>query len=282
MISFAGYPLRFITVTGVGRKAELFATMVNILSNTTDIVWDVCFQYDSDTFEQLPILQAIAQSNNSVINVHHHNPGWSVGQSKAEVIKYLSLDSLIFNVDDDHIIPYKTLSMLQYALRKGFCEDHVVTCAAVDVLDIHGYEDWSNKPRSVAYLPEFISRFGIKSVAHQKWDTVNAEIIRTDYISNGWIMPVKYFHLVHEPSAAVVLDVMSTWKKGVRGYDCMIQEAVVGNGIGIYLLLGAYIEHVGMKTFDWGSSVENHSEPYKRQLASRLANHNTPISTEYL
>jgi hypothetical protein len=274
--------LNLLTVTGQGRKTELFATMANILSNVECVRWHVCFQYDSDTFEHLYLLQQIAQANNNTLVIHNHSPELSVAQSKARVIRELLTTDLVFNVDDDHIFPYKTLALLQYAIRQGFCKNKVITCAAVDVMNVHSYDDWSNELRYMHHLVPFVERFGIKSVAHQKWATDKTEVIRTDYISNGWIIPVRFFLFHYNNCAWSVLESMSNWKKGMRGYDCMIQEALVENKVPIYLMLGAYIEHVGMKTFDWSDNLEDHSDFYQRQVETRLALPDFPIAVDYV
>lgn len=292
MIDFTGTNLKVVTVTGLHRSAQLLATLCTSMSNVTGLTWYVHFDFSKSIGSNLGVIEALAEATGNVVHLQFTPPTdnqlspVSVAARKAGLIRQLPKDSLILNLDDDHVVPYQTWCIIKNAVSRmgpdSCMRGAVLTCSAVDVQNVHGYDDWSNQVRPVDTLIPFVRQYGTHSAAHQKWgpfqqtfkgqEARTVMLLSTDYISNGWIVPRWMFDVPAE-GEQTVLDMMDSWAYGVRGYDCMMQTFFVRAGIHLYLMVGAYIEHIGMSTSGWHSEDGAHSIYYKQQLENRVTGH---------
>lgn len=288
MIDFTGTNLHIVTVTGVNRAAQLLATLSSVMANVSGLTWHIHYDVPKALASNIGVIKALADATGNTIHLTFDPPSdrqsvKSVAARKAKLIRPLPPDTKILNLDDDHVVPYVTLEIIRRMVRKlepgkNF-DKSVVTCAAVDVANVHEYEDWSNQIRPVDTLIPFVRQYGSHSAAHQKWgpfqqtfkgqEAKTVMLLRTDYISNGWIVPRHMFDLPAE-DGRTILDTMDLWEPGVRGYDCMMQHFFVKAGITLYLMVGAYIEHIGMTTSGWHPEDNSHSVYYKQQLENRV------------
>lgn len=290
MIDFSGTKLNVVTVTSLNRASQLLATMCATLSNVTGLTWYVHCDFPREMTSNHGVIKALAEATGNTVQFCFDIPRGgrfsSVAARKSGLIRPLPKDSFVLNLDDDHIVPYQTLSIIQRAVVKMAPDKSmsgaILTCSAVDVQNVHDYDDWSNQVRPVDTLIPFVRQYGAHSAAHQKWgpfqqsfkgvEAKTVMLLSTDYISNGWIVPRWMFDVPAE-GEQTVLDMMDVWVHGVRGYDCMMQTFFVKAGIHLYLMIGAYIEHIGMSTSGWHADVDAHSIYYRQQLENRVTGH---------
>lgn len=258
-----------VAVTGQGREKELLATAGALLANVTGLTWHLTFQYVPDQ-ALVDLLTCLAATTGNRMVLSINKVPRSLAQSLAQTIQELPVHAYIWKFDDDHVYPGESIRQLLATMHTGKVghEYGVITSAAVDMINVHQFEDWSNEVHQVCVLLSFLGTYGVCSAAHQKWNADDL-LLRTDYISNGWIMHRKYFDLPTD-DGRTVLQCMEHWPRGVRGYDCMVQYYLTKAGVPIHLVLGAWIEHTGMATQGWNSNPEEHSIYYKRQLENRL------------
>lgn len=250
-----------LTVTQMNgfRETSLFATMSNILANVTNLNWVVAVQSNGDkvyTF-YTNILDRLAEINNNKIYWVIHPNNFSVARSVAEVLnRHKPTEKHIWFIDDDIIIPHKTIEILQQCLHN----EHITTGCVYDVKNVYGYNDWFEKPLSTKHYDQHLKEFGINSSAHQLWRN-EIFLVRSDYISpTGRQVPLKYF-------TTEILDTLIDWPKGLRGFDLFLQQAFLRKGIQFYLIIGADMFHIGVekKDLNW----DGVSEHYKTHVDTK-------------
>lgn len=265
-----------ITVTGKGREAEFLASGLSFLMNIHGVEWIVAEQ-DKPNPKTHALLTAAAEANDNKVRFLPASSSESHTQSFARVLATLDLFDptlALFSFDDDHVFTRNTLDLVGRAAVAMDTRPAVYTCSAVDALNIHGYEDWTNKPRPLYTFRAFVDRFGYKSAAHQRWSGNTPAIVRTDYISNGWLVPAGVFLLPDirrgKNSSVDLFKLLCKWPRGLWGFHCLIQEILVAHEIPIYLMLNAWINHIGMwpQRLQSGSTVN--SPEFDRQVAERI------------
>lgn len=217
---------------GEKRIHDLYAAAFNILMNTTNNGMVICYnepELSVEATERRGLLYAIADANKNELE-------WISFEkitSKASMIETALGASgfyrrWVMNVDDDYMIPAKTLEQIAYITcadaqgEKKFEEFDMLMYGQFDIINYKNHSDWSSERVKYQDILPFIKEHGSRLLVHHLMDENDIPFPPHVMTLPGQSTGSHLFRTMAYIENMPLREKMLNWPKGKRGYDDML------------------------------------------------------------
>jgi hypothetical protein len=222
---------------GNSRIPDLYATVLNVLANTTDnkVVVNINTKdLSAETSDRLALLAAMARHTGNTFQVNTFEESVSLGQMyHYMLVDQQAQDGLVdksakirrywLSIDDDLFVPTVTLDLLAQAsesflYNQDFAPD-LFLFGFFEVINYRNYQDWYPEPLDWSSMLEAEKQYGQKHLLHRLYEP-------------AYLLTLKEFPGQHCGAFMIdlpkliqkrwVLDHLKQWAKGQRGVDVYI------------------------------------------------------------
>lgn len=231
-----------VCTVGDSRMLHWYSSIFNLLMNVKNICVTVLYNDEEMSKEALANREMLV----SLAEVTGNRLVWlnfDKNLSKAQMIASLYLNwraaaaveggeynrSWMLNVDDDYMIPYKTLKLLELAERAGSAMSrsdagrvNTYVYGQFDVINKREYEDWDDKPLHLSDLFNFARDNGLRCMPNHLAAEIPNELTSfkmPGQSTGAYMMRLSAF-------TREISSVLKEWPKGKRGYDEFLCSAV--------------------------------------------------------
>lgn len=223
---------------GDSRMLHWYSSIFNLLMNAKNIRINVAYnslEMSSEALDARIMLTNLAKVTSNKLNWHQFREDLSKAQMIAsllnpELYKQAISRPWMLNVDDDYMIPYKTLKLLELAAAIGSAQHfrgsspqtNTYVYGQFDVINKRDYQDWDATPLKISDLFNFARDNGLRCMPNHLAAEIPNELITfkmPGQSTGAYMMRMTAFD--HE-IGKVLLD----WPKGKRGYDEFLCSAV--------------------------------------------------------
>jgi hypothetical protein len=220
------------------RFPDAYAAAFNILMNVSNARFKLCMneELNAANEQRAEMLKALGGHTHNEVTVLEFDPSFSKAKMISRVMFGSDLRSDVnsrpwhLNVDDDFMIPYRTLSLIAQA---SFDEDRnsaMYIYGLFDVINFRDYEDWSAEKVTEEGLFTFIAKNGMRCLNNHLCDSIPDEVIRYEIPGNSTGSYMFNRDLVWRNFPQSFLNILEDWPKGKRGYDDFLCKHMAGLG----------------------------------------------------
>lgn len=222
---------------GNERVNDLYAAAFNILMNTKNTVMDIAYntlELSEEALLRKSLLEALATHTGNKLTWINFDESVSKAQMISAILKtydYISVvpytnkgTKWLLNVDDDYMIPYKTLKLFELASKVENPGVNNYVYGQFDIINYRDYEDWSAEKLELSDLFNFARENGLRCLPNHLMKEIPDELIT-------FAMPGQSTGAYMIDTSAIklsMLDVLDQWPKGKRGYDEFLCSAIGG------------------------------------------------------
>jgi hypothetical protein len=231
-IDYTGYT--FITTTSEDRLNLLHATLTNVMSYVTGARFVIQWLAESkgEAAPNLSGLSFIAKHSGNTIEVNCLDSVCSVATSKHA---FEIGDATHFvNLDDDLSITYHSLEML-----RRYETYPAVSIGVVDANNSRGFADYDEAV--YGSMEEFLLKHEFSKAKHHFF--ANPDFVEYFWMSQLYCLRRDVF--LDDEVWGPIREAFA--KKGVRGYDIMLEQVLVRRSYAIGLIVGCEAIHLGME-----------------------------------
>lgn len=227
MIDF-GRILTMMCCANLDRIDDLYAAAANILINTRKNTLCVLMNTKEES-EHSKIressLFALAKATKNEI----HWSSYPESMSKAAMIESKIAQQFewdyrpywILNVDDDYMIPFKTLELLSKAsFTKRNCD--MIMYGQFDIINYRDHPDWSDRHWRLSELLDFVHQYGRRLLVHHLLDDDDIPNEPMFFDLPGQSTGSHMFSTTSYKNNVSLRAKMREWPKGQRGYDVVL------------------------------------------------------------
>lgn len=223
---------------GDSRMMHWYSSIFNLLMNAKNIRINVAYnslEMSPEALDAHMMLANLAKVTGNRLNWHQFSEDYSKAQMiaallSAELYKQAMSRQWMLNVDDDYMIPYKTLKLLELAATNGSAQHfrgaspqtNTYVYGQFDVINKREYQDWDATPLKISDLFNFARDNGLRCMPNHLAAEIPNELItfKMPGQSTGAYM-MRMTAITHEMG-----KVLLEWPKGKRGYDEFLCNAV--------------------------------------------------------
>lgn len=223
---------------GDSRMMHWYSSIFNLLMNAKNIRINVAYnslEMSPEALDAHSMLANLAKVTGNRLNWHQFSEDYSKAQMiaallSAELYKQAMSRQWMLNVDDDYMIPYKTLKLLELAATNGSAQHfrgaspqtNTYVYGQFDVINKREYQDWDATPLKISDLFNFARDNGLRCMPNHLAAEIPNELItfKMPGQSTGAYM-MRMTAITHEMG-----KVLLEWPKGKRGYDEFLCNAV--------------------------------------------------------
>lgn len=204
---------------GNERVHDLYAAVFNVLMNTSNAKVTVCFnELDMSTSaeDRRAMLEALACHTNNEFEWVCYPKEFSKAKMISKHVAAVGRPWHL-NIDDDFMIPYATLRLLEQASNT---EDAAIYIYGLfDVINFRNYEDWSAERLKREDLFDFIAKHGMRCLNNHLCDRIPVALERFRIPGQSTGSYMFNTDLLLSPTLDAFKKELENWPKGKRGYD---------------------------------------------------------------
>jgi hypothetical protein len=226
---------------GNERVHDLYAATFNILMNVENAVVTIAYNKEESFMDEAErtrkaLLFALAkQTTNALLWINYPAEfskakmiaqTFDEWQNRFGAFRTMSENDRCWylNVDDDYMIPYKTLKLFELASKADKPDTHLYVYGQFDIINYRDYEDWDDTKLGLEDMFEFVKVNGIRCLPNHLMKEIPDQLIT--------------FKMPKQSTGAYMADmlrvnsdmfqVLNEWPKGKRGYDEFWCNAIGG------------------------------------------------------
>ena len=225
-----------ITCAGNERVNDMYATALNILANTTNNEVFIHFNTEAlseEAVDRLKTLMHLAEHNSNILKPRFWPERTPLAHMHMHTIDQ-GTRKFWLSVDDDVFIPYKTLNLLNQTANQLYPNSLLYLYTFFEVINRRGYKDYHpqkimlGKPTGNLLLE--INQYA-RTPLHRNYEIPDSpEFITMKDLYCGSFMVNREYLCKRQD----VLNELEDWKKGKRGVDKYICQAVTSRPQWIY------------------------------------------------
>jgi hypothetical protein len=215
---------------GNSRVTDLYASVFNVLMNVEQAHITIAFNTifpSEETKMRRSLLEAMARHTTNTLLWIEYPESFSKAQMIENVFEYWEKNNVLrdwyLNIDDDFMIPYKTLNLLTQASMNYITPIYIY--GQFDIINYRQFADWDSTKINESDILQFVAKYGMRCLIHHLAETIPDHLItyKLPGASTGSYM-INYGSIT-----SIIKNKLKAWKKGVRGYDDYLCNAVLTN-----------------------------------------------------